>query len=312
MLKFCLVIFSLLFLTNVQYPNNDEFDENVNKAYEEYAKYYEYTNDSFSLNIIRGRVNKKMVYGVCFSNAYAKTYSIELVDSTNKIYLLPTDKRGDISVVALEEIDCNYTINVYEGDKLINLPIKPILKPFDENEFNNTDITKVSIGENKGVVFTQLSTKTNISSYVWILGGMVLITIGCVIIILVNAKMKKGMFNKEKRSEGVFNFKEFLSENFNEEPKNEFDIIDIAPVEEKDEDFKSEREIYQKTFRYDDDEVSGFKIQDYLQDKGFVTDYKLASEEEKQKIMLELMKLKNDKKITEDEYLEEAYRLWKE
>lgn len=312
MLKFCLVIFSLLFLTNVQYPNNNEFDENVNKSYEEYAEYYEYTNDSFSLKIIRGRVNKKMVYGVCFSNAYAKTYSIELVDSTDKIYLLPTDKRGDISVVALEEIDKEYTIIVYEDSKLIILPIKVILKPFDETEFKTTDITKVSIGENKGATFTRLSTKTNIPSSVWILGGMVLITIGCVIIILVNAKMKKGMFDKEKRSEGVFNFKKFISEDFNEERKNEFDIIDIAPIEEKDEKLNSEREIYQKTFRYDDDEISGFKIQEYLQDKGFVTDYKLASEEEKQKIMLELMKLKNDKKITEDEYLEEAYKLWKE
>lgn len=312
MLKFCFVIFSLLFLTNIQYPNNNEFDENVNKAYEEYASYYEYTNDSFSLKIIRGKVNKKMLYGICFSNAYAKTYSIELVDTNEKVYLLPTDRRGDVLVVALEEIDSNYTINVYEDDKLINLPVKAILKPFDENDLKNTDITKVSIGENKGSALTHLSTKTNIPSTVWILGGMVLITIGCVIIILVYAKTKKGMFSKEKRSEGVFNFKEFLSENFNEEPKSEFDIIDIAPVEEKDEEPNSEREIYQKMFRYDDDEVSGFQIKEYLQDKGFVTDYKLASEEEKQKIMLELMKLKNDKKITEDEYLEEAYRLWKE
>lgn len=312
MLKFCFVIFSLLFLTNIQYPNNNEFDENVNKAYEEYASYYEYTNDSFSLKIIRGKVNKKMLYGICFSNAYAKTYSIELVDTNEKVYLLPTDRRGDVLVVALEEIDSNYTINVYEDDKLINLPVKAILKPFDENDLKNTDITKVSIGENKGSALTHLSTKTNIPSTVWILGGMVLITIGCVIIILVYAKTKKGMFSKEKRSEGVFNFKEFLSENFNEEPKSEFDIIDIAPVEEKDKEPNSEREIYQKMFRYDDDEVSGFQIKEYLQDKGFVTDYKLASEEEKQKIMLELMKLKNDKKITEDEYLEEAYRLWKE
>lgn len=315
MLKICLMMLSLLFVTNTFDANTIQFEEDISKAYEVYAEYIEFpnTSDSFYLKIVRGKVNDKWCYGVCFTNSFAKTYSIKIVDENNNVYSLPQDKRGDINAVAIE-VNKVYTINVYRDGEKISLYKKAELVPFEEEEFALTDSKKMIFGENKGTKFIELkSEKQKVNSDMfYILVAFGAITLGCVIIIVAFAKMKKGMFSKEKRSEGVFNFKEFLSEDFNEEPKNEFDIIDIAPVEEKDEELNSEREIYQKMFRYDDDEVSGFKIKEYLQDKGFVIDYKLASEEEKQKIMLELMKLKNDKKITEDEYLEEAYRLWKE
>lgn len=307
MLKFCLMILSLLFLTDIPYANNTEFDESISKSYKEYAEYYNYDNGSFCLKIIQGEVNGKYTYGICFSNEYAKTYNIELVSSENKKYVLPQDRRGDISVIALEKISDTYTINVYKDGEKINLLTKPILSPFDEDDFKNIEMTKISFGENKGATITKLNKKgSEVDSFTFVLVGIGLITFGCLIIIFVYAKTKKGMFNKENRSKDVFNFKEFLSQEFDEKPNNEFEVIDISP--EKDED---EISVYEHSLRYDD-EASGFPLEEHLRDKGFVTDYKLASEEEKQQIMLELMKLKNDKTITEDEYLEEAYKLWKE
>ena len=52
-------------------------------------------------------------------------------------------------------------------------------------------------------------------------------------------------------------------------------------------------------------------IKAYLQSLGYITDYKLLSEEEKNKIMLELMRLKDTEQITLKKYYEETYQLWK-
>ena len=42
-----------------------------------------------------------------------------------------------------------------------------------------------------------------------------------------------------------------------------------------------------------------------------MTDYRIVSTEEKNKIMLELMRLKEQKVITPDDYLDEVSELWK-
>ena len=64
----------------------------------------------------------------------------------------------------------------------------------------------------------------------------------------------------------------------------------------------------------DEDENVTSKIEDikaYLQDQGFVIDYSILDEEEKNKIMMELIKLKNDGSISLDAYYKETYELWK-
>lgn len=311
MLKLCLMILSLLFLVDVPYANDNNFDEDVHKAYEIYEQYYtSVANDNFHLRIVRGKVNEKLCYGICFTNAYAKTYCIELVDEDGVKYTLSQDKRGDINAVAIDEISKAYTINVYKDSEKINLFLKAELVPFTEEDLSNSNIVSLNYGENQGCKFSNLKVIKTFSlnfsqTFLLITGG---ITLVCIIIIVVFYKREKGMFNKEKRKEGVFNFKEFLNTDYEETPKSEFDIIDLEPSKE---DGEEEKEIYEKRISYEE-ERTNFPLKEYLQDKGFITDYKIAQEEEKQKIMLELMKLRDDKKISEDEYLEEAYRLWKE
>ena len=319
MLKIFLIVLSLLFIKTPETNKKELFDMQVEAAYEKYASYYQYSNDNFSLEVIRGIVNEKTAYGVLFSNAFAKTYSIDITDSKGVKYKLPTDERGDLFVVAFEEIlNEEYTISIYKGNELVSLPTTIKLLPFTESELDASPITSIYFGQNKGVT-TQLFVKKAVlnSEMIYIIIGLGSIVLGCVIIILAFAKMKKGMFDKAKREDGVFKFKDFLSQDFKEQPKSEFDIIDLNNNEvlkdEKEEmSDDKEQEIYEKNIRYDTDEKSGFPLSEYLIEKGYTVDYKTASEEEKQKIMLELMKLKNDKKITEDEYLEEAYKLWKE
>lgn len=316
MLKFFIVILSMLFVTSPTKSNDILFKTGVDAAYEKYAYCYEYSNENFSLSIVKGIVNDKPAYGFALTNVYVKTYTVKIVDIDGNEYKLSPNSRGDLLVVAFEEIDKEYTINIYRDGKKVDLLGEAKLTPFTESEFDDLPITAIVLGKDQGTIVSKLVIKNKIdSSMLFIIIGVSLITLGCLIIILSYMKNKKGMFDKNKRSEGIFQFKDFLSQNFDEEPKSEFDVIDIKPEENQEEEEiaeKAHNEIYQKSVRYDNEEKSNFPLEEYLKDKGFVTDYKLAQEEEKQKIMLELMKLKNDKKITEDEYLEEAYKLWKE
>ena len=48
-----------------------------------------------------------------------------------------------------------------------------------------------------------------------------------------------------------------------------------------------------------------------LREKGYITNYASLSEEEKNRVMLELIKLKNEKRISQDRYYEETGELWK-
>ncbi len=171
-----------------------------------------------------------------------------------------------------------------------------------------------------GARITKLTVPHNYTNLIFIVVALAIV-VSCGIIILVFWKSKKGMFNERLRKEDTFDFKEFLNQNFDENIQ-EPDTIDLDEDEfsvEKEEDLKQDesldkqpKNVYEKSYKDIEEEKSGFSISDYLRDKGLITDYKIASEEEKQSIMLELMRLRDEKKITNDEYLEEAYKLWKE
>ena len=101
------------------------------------------------------------------------------------------------------------------------------------------------------------------------------------------------------------------------DPQKEVDVDNIIDLKEDDYEVSREeeesKEVYDKVkddFFYSD-EASGFDIKGYLKDKGFVLEYKAINDDEKNQIMMELIKLKNERKITNDEYLEEVYELWK-
>ena len=52
-------------------------------------------------------------------------------------------------------------------------------------------------------------------------------------------------------------------------------------------------------------------VREHLILNGFITDYKIITDDEKNKVTVYLMKLKNEKKISNDQYLEEMYKIWK-
>jgi uncharacterized protein YqgQ len=129
-----------------------------------------------------------------------------------------------------------------------------------------------------------------------------------------------GMFNDDVKSQNIFNFKEFLNSTMEEQSQvyQEGVVISVdSKINQKEEDNQNEeqepkvnKEVYH-SWGKDEDEMSGFDIKQYLQDHGFVTNYNILDESEKNLIMLELMKLRDQKIITKDDYIIEAGELWK-
>jgi hypothetical protein len=126
--------------------------------------------------------------------------------------------------------------------------------------------------------------------------------------------MKKGMFAEGARTEGVFDFKAFLEKEF-DEVQTQADLSLGSNGNSLREESKAEGEvvppIYRRYGRGEEDELSNFDIGNHLRELGYITDYTAITEDEKNSIMMELMKLRDTKKITKDDYLLEIGKLWK-
>src|SRR5690606_11966949 len=132
------------------------------------------------------------------------------------------------------------------------------------------------------------------------------------IIIFIFFKRKKGVFSEEKRKDNVFNYREYLNDlvaNQNNETYQDDSII--IPQDEVNEEQVKPEKAYERQ-RFYEDEVDDFiDIEKVLREKGYKTDYKVASEEEKNQIMLELMKMRDLHEISQTQYREEIIKLWK-
>lgn len=304
----------------------DDFDRKVNDAYSEYTAIEHYDESyPYGIKLVRGIIAGEVRYGFCFYSAQSKDYYVR-VSYQGKLYRVSTDSRGDVQAVALnlKEGD-TFSIIVYNSRSETQEPISTFkdIKIMSKAEFENLESKQSGLG--KGVKLTRLESEFNMSPETWYLIVAVLIILACVLIVYIYYKKRQGLFNQEIRSQNAFNFREFISSNFgitdqNSEPYEEADYevidddyqdeVDEDKAEEKDEDQESYFEEHYSWAR-DEDERSGFNITEYLQNKGYVTDYSVLSENEKNQIMLELMRLKDEKRITRDEYLEETAKLWK-
>ena len=112
-------------------------------------------------------------------------------------------------------------------------------------------------------------------------------------LILIFYLKRKGIFRKDKINENVINMRELLKE----DTKDHIETNEYFKKEEKD---TTEEKV---------EEVVDIKA--YLREKGYITNYASLSEEEKNRVMLELIKLKNEKRISQDRYYEETGELWK-
>ena len=95
----------------------------------------------------------------------------------------------------------------------------------------------------------------------------------------------------------------------NEELDEEEDIYDVKLEDAED---TSHNQVYERTRDYDDEiDDNRPSVKSILSSRGFNTNYPDMSVEDKNKVMVELMMMREQKVINNDEYQHEIVDLWK-
>lgn len=298
----------------------DRFDSEVNSAYSSYASFDQYENPNYSLKVIYGAMNGEVRFGICFYSLQAGDYSVK-VSYLGRQYSLPENGRGDVSAVALDfQTGETFSVLVFDRDghyqysgRFLNIEVMTI------NEFNLLSSTATGLGAGSELTKLQfIRTSDPLTIFYFILMGIAAL---CVIAIIIIYVRKKGVFDPKIKSESGFNFREFINQGPLEQetpPSQETPEIIPERIKETEPVIPAIEpttipagSIRNYSWVRDEEEHSGFNVADHLKDLGFITDYALVGEDEKNRIMLELMKLRDEKKITRDDYLEETTKLWK-
>lgn len=290
-----LVVFLLIInLLGLPSPLLDEFNNNINNGYEKYAIISDIDNQYYHFKVIQGINKQKMSFGVLLYNYDAKSHIIEIIINDNK-YNLSKTKRGDFSIEAIRFNDDIITINVLDEKQSIRQSV--VLHNELSNEYT------LQNGLNKGIKFSNVI--RNISNQLLLTFIFLSVIIICLIIIVVLAITKKGMFNPERRKKDVFNLRELI-DNYTKEAPSTFDnvILEEEKVDDK-------KEVYKRIRDYEDDDEISIDVENILMTKGYNINYDIISMEEKNKIMLELMRMRDFKEITLEQYKEEVIKLWK-
>lgn len=269
--------------------NYEQFMNEVDAGYEYYECIENTNNDSYSITIIKGIYNGYPCYGINFTSIEENKYHLSIYIDGG-YYRLEKSERSEsgLAIIASSKI---YVDLVNEDNNKMNLSELNIFTTtqfeieMEENE------NKIITGQGKGRTFTSLTYEPQSYDFTKKFITVLLIIIGSTLsLLLILFIFKKGLFNKAKRSENIINMRNVLFEETKDNPNNDY-IQEVPMPEEKTE------------------TISDVKA--YLLEKGFITNYNILSEEEKNRVMIELIKLKNEKKITEDKYYEETYELWK-
>ncbi|MDD4388135.1 MAG: hypothetical protein PHV87_02850 [Bacilli bacterium] len=321
-MKRLLLLCSLIAISSFKETYISAFDDAVHTAYDEYRLLDEYSNAEYLIKVVYGLINRTVYYGICFYNESPNDYKLRL-EINNRAYRLKANERSDVQAIALVlNADDIFSLMVYDKNNnrqsLGTLSFSNI-KTISEEEFVKLPDSEVGLGNGaktiKPILINGLTLKPFIIMSI-ILGIILLI---CIIIIYIFYKKRKGLFSDTERSKNVFNFKEFIisvEKSLKDRETEEEEYIITEAIQTDDEEGKKESEISKYTPHYswarDEEERSNFNIKKHLQDLGFITNYRIVDEEEKNKIMLELMRLKDKKIITQDDYLQEISELWKE
>lgn len=318
-MKLLMLLFSVFTLSS-NIDVDSSFIEELNNSYDEYVLLEEYSNNYYDLQLYAGRVNDDIYYGIYFFNKIPQEYNLKL-RINDKIYTLDKTPRGDIVAPAVNFKNAeDFSILIYNKNDYYQYGINRFqnIKSIDIEDFSILE-HKVA-GSGQGVQLAKLKSDLNIDKRLSIYIVLVSIFLVCGVIILVYYKKKKGMFNSDIKSANVFNFKEFINSAINtyeeefEEYREDFDNSGFNNYDESTTESESLNEgIVTTTYKWHhyEEEKSDFDIKLHLESMGLPTNYQTATVEDKNLVMLELMRLRDQNKITQDDYLDEISELWK-
>lgn len=298
-----------------------EFDDNVHAAYEEYRVFADYTTPNYSIKVVQGLIDNDVYYGVCFYNEYATDYKLR-IEINDKLYTIKAKERNNISATALN-IKTGNTFSIVVYDKNDNLQyfgidnLSDITAASKEEFFEYQDSIQQGLGHGVKSIKPKLVSNINWAPFLIILTVLGIILLICVVIILIYYKKRKGMFSDVERKKNVFNFKEFIvsvEQSLKQTDDEEYIVAESKTIEKDETEQQTDTNQYTPHYSWarNEEKRSGFNIKKHLQELGFITDYRIIETDEKNKIMLELMRLKDQKNITQDDYLNEVSELWKE
>ena len=298
-----------------------KFLDEVEKKYQFYQIEETIEFEEFSLVIVKGIYNNSSCYGISFVPSESNTYTLVL-ETADSSFELPKDGSG-FTAIAIKA-DITYALLVYDKNNT-KVDMKSItLSKYDVADF---DMTGALPGNNQGGNLTNLVVHKMTLRFLPVLLITFAVLIGVVgITILILFIMKKGFFNKDKRKEGVISMRDIYEADTNDLDNDGISFDELDEDQELEDSFeykggslKTEEStiipVINPNKQRDDDEADDVNqitdIKTYLHDQGFITTYDVLEEDEKNKIMMELIKLKNEGKISMDAYYKETYELWK-
>ena len=273
--------------------------------------------NDYDLQLYSCKIKEKIYYGIYFKNKIPNEYKMK-ISYNDKDHVLPATPRGDVMAPAVDLNNTkSFTIIIYDKNDFYQYGISEFknIKTLDLEEFSKLD-NKI-IGQGQGVNEARARSDFRIDERLIIYLVLVSILLACGVIIFIYYKKKRGMFSPDIKAANVFNFKEFISAARDDV---QYDYINVENNlthqeihEEKAEEVQNKERVVNQTYvwHHYEEEKSDFDFKKHLSELNLPTNYELASLEDKNKIMLELMRLKDQNKITQDDYLDEISELWK-
>ena len=285
-----------------------DFDELINKGYESYVIIENYDTPDFKLKVVQGINGNEVNVGILLFNSNPQAYIVQ-ANLNNRIYELPQNIRGDYITPAIKFGE-DLVINVHNGISSVHSVAVEALTVGEFRTVHDNIIT----GENQGLSAVKLQ---NVETKLTDMGTIALVFSGIIIatalIILMFYLRKKGIFSEKTRKENVFDFQKYANEDMARQKEY---VLDESEYSITDVNFKRNPEpteitpVYERQ-RYYEEEESFVDVEQILKDKGYNTNYESAIEIEKNDVMLELMKMRDLKEITPEQYREETIKLWK-
>lgn len=303
------IIFSIfIFLSSIIPLSNIGVDEEKNEflsqcqeGYNSYALIESEETEKYILNIVIGEIDNEIGYSIFFYSQNPKEYEIVFTNN-NKSYNLKQNSRGDVIVHNLQ-LDNDYILNIQNNNITTN---SKEITNINYETYLNLYSTIINNGNNSGLEKNILIKINNFSLTIILCIIFATIIIISIIILLVLCVNKKGLFNEDKMNEEFaeeHQIRSTIEDYINNIPQNnEIEAEEVEVVEE------IQNEVYTKNKRYEEDEPRDISL--LLNQKGFNTNYQELTTEEKNMIMVELMKMKNFQEITEEEYHAEIIKLW--
>ena len=280
----------------------EEFDETCQNGYEEYYVMDEQDLDAYSIKIVIGHIDENVSHSLMFVSNNAKEYSVAIQYEDSEEYYYPnTNSRGDI---LLYNIPCDKSVEIIVLKSDVKTTSYTLTK-MNYTLFQET-FTNLLTGLGNGLPKYSVNDEGNSMIYILSLVFSIIIIISIITILVVYTK-KKGLFNKKTFDER-FEKEHEMRNQINQVIKNIRNNIEVEAEEVKEDSFEQQpKQVYEKP-KYDFEEERNISL--LLQEKGFNTDYKEMETEDKNKVMLELMRMRDYKEITIEEYRSEVIKLW--